>query len=138
MSLRHIVERRDRMPVAQQALWGHHNQRAPQWSDHLPPQQVKELGRRGRDTNLHVVVAAQLQEPLEPGGGMLRTLTLHPMGQKECQAAQPLPFGFSAADELVNNDLSAIGEIPELGFPDGECPGFRGGITIFKTQHGLF
>ena len=60
------------------------------------------------------------------------------MRQEECQAAQALPFGFTAADELINNDLRTIGEIAELRFPDGQRPGLRGGVTVFEAQYGFF
>ena len=59
------------------------------------------------------------------------------MRQEQRKPAQPAPLGFARRDELVDDDLRAVGEIAELGFPDGQ--GFRrgGGVTVFEGQDRL-
>ena len=59
------------------------------------------------------------------------------MGQQHDQSAEAVPFLLSRADELVDDHLGIVGEIPELGFPQHQGVGIRGGITVFKGQHGL-
>ncbi len=51
-----FVERRDRLRMPQQALGGHHHQRLAPRPQHLPPQAVEVLRRRGRVDDLNVVV----------------------------------------------------------------------------------
>ena len=60
---------------------------------------------------------AQLQEALEARGGMLRALAFVAVRQEQRQAAQAVPLRFAGADELVDDDLRAVGEIAELALP---------------------
>ncbi len=69
---------------------------------------------------------------------MLGALAFHAVWQKKRESAQSLPLGFTATDELVNDNLCAIGEIAELRFPDRECTRLCGRIAVFKTQNCFF
>jgi hypothetical protein len=48
------------------------------------------------------------------------------------------PLHFAGADELVDHHLGAVGEVAELGFPDGQGVRFGGRVAVFEGQHGLF
>ena len=71
---RKIGERRGGRRMAQQALGRHDDQRLAPRSQHLPPQEVEELGRRRRIDHLHIVFGAELQEALEAGARVLGPL----------------------------------------------------------------
>ena len=51
---------------------------------------------------------------------MLRTLALVAMRQQQDEAAQQSPLLLAGADELVNDDLRAVGEVSELRLPKGQ------------------
>src|SRR5690606_11700051 len=65
-------------------------------------------------------------------------LTFVAMGKHEGQTALAAPLGFARRNELVDDNLCAIDEIAELGFPDGKRVGFCCSVTIFKRQDRLF
>ena len=91
-----------------------------------------------RNANLDVSARTQLQESFKPRRRMFRTLALIPVRKQQCQPAQAAPFCESAADELINNDLCAVGEITKLGFPDHQSVRIRRCIAVFKTKYSLF
>ena len=113
-----FLELRHRQLVTQQALRRHDDQRLAERPHHLPPQHVKHLRGRRRHAHLHVVLGAQLQETLEARRGMLRPLPFVAVRQKQRESAEPAPLRFARTDELVDDDLRAVGEIAELAFPD--------------------
>jgi hypothetical protein len=49
---------------------------------------------------------------------MLRALAFLSVWQQHHQAAKFAPFGFGAGDELVDDDLRTVREIPKLGLPN--------------------
>ena len=84
----------------------------------LTAQDVEEL-RGGRDVDhLHVVLGAELEEPLEPGARMLRALSLVAVRQQEHETAHALPLRLRARHELIYDDLRLVGKIAELRLPD--------------------
>ena len=121
--------------MAQQTLGRHDHQGFAQGPDRLAPQHVKHLGRRARHADLNIVLGAELQKALETRRAVLRALALVAVGQQHGQATQARPFVLTAGDELVDDDLGAIGKIAELRFPNDQA-GRRGGrIAVFKGQH---
>ena len=60
------------------------------------------------------------------------------MRQEADEARHAQPFALARGYELVEDDLGAIGEITELGFPERQ--GIRLGerIAVFEGEHGLF
>src|SRR4051794_35593289 len=106
--------------MPQEAFGRHHHQRFSELAAHLTSQAVKDLSRRREIANLHVVASAKLQEAFKPGARMLGTLALIPMRKKHHEPAHALPLALGARDELVDDDLRAVGEIAELRFPDGQ------------------
>jgi hypothetical protein len=43
--------------------------------------------------------------------------TFHAVGQEKDEPRLPDPLGLSAGDELVDDALGRVGEVPELGLP---------------------
>src|SRR3546814_20825241 len=60
------------------------------------------------------------EEPLEPGRGVLRPLALIAVRQQHHQTRHAQPFRLAGRDELVDDDLGAVGEVAELGLPQGQ------------------
>lgn len=58
--------------------------------------------------------------------------------QQHHRATHTAPFLLAGADELVDNDLRAVGEVAELRFPDGQRARFRCRVAVFERQHRFF
>src|SRR5690606_5802256 len=86
------LERRRRLLVPQQRLGREDDERLADEPDHLLPQQVEDLRRRGRLADLHVVLGAQLQEAFRPSRGVLRALPLVAVRQHQRKAGHPPPL----------------------------------------------
>src|SRR5690606_40316863 len=69
---------------------------------------------------------------------VLRTLPFVAVRQEQRQSAQSSPLRFARADELIDDDLRAVREVPELRFPDRETVGLRRGKAVLETEHRLF
>src|SRR3981189_1244755 len=80
----------------------------------LPAQHMKILRSRRRLANLHIVSGAAMHETLQPRAGMLWSL--------------------ARVGELVADDLCAVGEIPELRFPQNERLGIVAAKSVFEPQ----
>ena len=102
----------------------------------LPPQQVEVLRRRGRDGDLDVVLGAELEEPLEPGAGVLGPLPFVAVRQEHDQPAGPAPFRLGRGDELVDDDLGAVGEVAELGLPHDQHVRLIERVAVVEAEHG--
>ena len=64
-------------------------------------------------------------EALRTGRGVLGALTFVTVGQEHHQSAQQAPLFTARCDELIDDNLCAVGEVTELGLPDGKAIGFR-------------
>src|SRR5690606_8982603 len=104
----------------------------------LATQQVENLRRRGWRAYLYIVLGTQLQETLEPRGGVLRALPFVAVWQQQRQAADTRPLGFTRGNELVDHHLGTVGKIAELRFPDHQCFRRGGGVAILERQYCLF
>ena len=133
-SVRQRFERRHCLFVPQQALRAHHDQRLAVVAHHLPPQQMVDLRGRRWHAHLHVVLRAQLQIALRTGGRMFGALAFVAMRQQQHEPADAAPFHFAGADELVDHHLRAVGEVPELRFPDDQLIRLRCRITILEAH----
>ena len=51
---------------------------------------------------------------------MFRPLAFVAVRQEQHEPARPLPLRFGADEELVDDDLGAVGEVAELGLPKHE------------------
>ena len=63
------------------------------------------------------MLGRQREEPLQPAAGMLGPLALKAVREQQRQAAQPPPLVLRTGDELVNDHLPGVNEVPELGLP---------------------
>src|SRR5438067_2014603 len=137
-ALGQVVQRRARVLVTQQRLRREDDQRLAELAHHLAAQQVEDLGGGGRLHHLHVVVGRQLQEALDTCRRVLRTLAFVTVRQHHHQAGGAAPLDFARGDELVDDDLRAVGEVAELAFPDGQGVRFGGRVAVFEAQHRFF
>src|SRR5271165_2608775 len=133
---REIADPRDRSRMAKERLGRHHDQRLAEVAPDLPAQEVEVLGRRRHARDLDVVLRARLQEALQARRRVLGALALVAVRQQEDDAARPLPLGFAAHDELVDQDLGAVREVAELGLPQAEEVGVVERVAVVEAEHG--
>ena len=86
----------------------------------LPPENVEVLRRRRRIRDIHVVLGARLQEPLETRARMLRTLSFVAMRKQQHDRRILSPLRAIGDDELIDDRLRDVHEIAELCFPQHE------------------
>src|SRR6202165_4966135 len=120
--------------MAQHALGREDDERLAPRTARLPAQHMKILRSRRRLANLHVVFRGELHEARQPRAGMLWSLALVAVRQKHHQPRRKVPLVLTRADELVDDDLCAVGEIPELRFPQNERLGIVTAKSIFESQ----
>ena len=125
-----------RLRQAQQRLRRHDDQRALLGDARLAAQQVEVLrGRRGvRDAD--VALGGELQEALEAGAGVLGPRALVAVRQQQRQPRGLAPLGRPAGDELVDDDLRAVGEVAELRLPQDERLGRLGAVAVLEAEAG--
>jgi hypothetical protein len=117
----------------------------------LATQQVEEVSGARHVGDLHVAVlvlavelvlggentgllVTELEITLHTAGGVLRTLSIVTMGKGQNQARALQPLRLARGDKLVNDALSVIGEVTELGFPHYEGVGGSQRVTVFKSE----
>src|SRR5271157_1214847 len=124
--------------MAQHALGCEDNQRLAPVAQGLAAQKMKILrGVRGlRD--LDVVLGGELDEALDAGAGMFRSLAFVAVREKQDQAGEKVPLGFTGADELVNDGLRNVDEVAELGFPENERFGIVAAVAVFEAEDSGF
>src|SRR6218665_2413938 len=130
-----LVELAHRLGAAQQALGRHDDEGLAQRAQHLAAPQVEGLRGRGGVDDLEVVLGAQAQEALQTGAGVLGALALVAVGQEQGEAAEPPPLALTGGDELVDDDLRAVGEVTELGLPEGEAVRHVQAVAVLEAEH---
>jgi len=78
--------------------------------------------------------AAELQIAFEARRGVLRPLAFVAMRQQQHEAAHAQPFRFARRQELVDDDLRAIGEIAELRLPQHQRHRVGKAVAVFETD----
>ncbi len=96
---------------------------------------MEVVGGRRAVGDLHIIFGAGLQEPLQPGGGVLGPLPFIAVRQQHGQAAHAQPFTLARRDELVDHDLGPVHEIAELSFPHHEVIRADHRISILESEH---
>ena len=96
------------------------------------------LSGGGGVADLDIVFSAGLEEAFEACGGVFWALALLAMGEEEDNTASGLPFRFSTDDKLVDDGLSAISKIAELGFPEAEEFGVVEGVAEIESEDSGF
>ena len=69
---------------------------------------------------------------------MLGPLAFVAVREEEHEAAGAVPLRFAGGEELIDDDLGAVGKITELSFPDAEHIGVIERVAVVETQHGGF
>ena len=101
----------------------------------LTAQQMKILrGVRGlRD--LDIVLRGELQEALDAGAGVFRSLAFVAVGQKHHEAGEQAPLGFSGGNKLIDDGLRDVYEISELRFPQNQGLRIVAAVAVFEAEH---
>src|SRR5690606_5951856 len=133
-----VLQSRGGQLMAQQRLRRECNQRLAQRPDRLAAQHVLDLRWRGRYAYLDVLLSTELQVALQARRRVFRALPFITMWQQHGQTAESAPLVLTTGDELVDHNLSTVGEVTELSFPDHQCVRHGGGIAIFERQYRLF
>ena len=129
---------RKRVGMAQHALGREDDERLAPGAQRLAAQQV-EILRGGRGlADLDVVARGELQVALDAGAGVLRALAFVAVRQQQHEAAEQAPLVFAGGDELIDDDLRAVGEVAELRFPQHQ--GFRvvAAVAVLEAEHAGF
>ncbi len=105
---------------------------------HLSSQQMKILRRRGRITNLQIVLRAELQITFKPRAGVFRPLSFVTVRQQHHEPRRLFPFVFRSGDVLIDDRLRAVAEITKLRFPQDERVLSDDRIAVLKSQHAFF
>ena len=69
---------------------------------------------------------------------MLGPLAFVAVREQHDDAGEQVPFGFTGGDELVDDDLGAVGEVAELGLPQDEGLGVVAGVSVLEAEDGGF
>ena len=80
------------------------------------------------------VICAKLQEPLGSGRGVLGSHAFHPVGEQQDESRLTDPLGLTRTDELVNDTLSRVAKVAELGFPHDQSVGVGHGVAQLKAH----
>ena len=80
--------------------------------------------------------ARELEVALDAGGGVLRALAFVAVRQQQDDAGEQVPLGFAGGDELVDDDLRAVGEVAELRLPEDEGLGVVAAVAVLVAEHG--
>ena len=65
---------------------------------------------------------------------MLGSLAFKAVRQQQNEAAQPLPFVFSAGDKLIHDRLRNIPEVAELRFPEDETVRIIEAVAVLESE----
>jgi hypothetical protein len=120
-------------------------------SVHLSAKNVEQVGGRGHVGNLHVAVlvlahkllagrelsgilVAELEVSLETTGRVLRALTIITVGKRHDETSSLHPLDLTRGDELVNDALSVVGKVTELGLPHDQGMGRRQRVTVLEAK----
>ena len=98
---------------------------------------MENLRSRCRLANQHIGVRRELQVTFDTGRRVFRALTFIAVRKQHGQTALAAPLRFAGADELIDYDLSAVGKVTELGFPNRQALRRRAGVTVFECKNRL-
>src|SRR5688572_11693059 len=105
--------------VTEKTFWRQYDerQRVGFEQERLPSQQVKVLSGRRAVGHAHVGIRGDLQEPLDAGARMIRSLSFVAVGQEQHEGWGETPFRAARHDELIQDHLRAVDEVAILRFP---------------------
>src|SRR6202158_2529725 len=133
-----IFDRRTRVRMAQHAFRSKDDQRLAPMTQTLAAEQMEILRGIGGLRNLDVVLGGELDEALNTGAGMFRSLAFIAVREKHHDAREQVPFGFAGADELVDDSLRNVDEVAELSFPEAQRLGIVAAVAVFEAEDSSF
>src|SRR5680860_139431 len=98
---------------------------------------MEVLCRRGRLGHLHVVLGALSEEPFKSRARVFWSLALETVRQQQDESALLQPFVLARAQELVDDDLSAVDEVAELSLPADERVTVRNRVSVVEAHRGV-
>ena len=99
-----------------------------------PAHQVEVLSGGRAVDDADIVLGGLLQEPLQAGARVLGAAALIAVRQEQRQAGRLTPFRTSGDDELIDDDLCAVDEVPELRLPEDERVGRRDRVAVLEGE----
>src|ERR1700733_2663109 len=99
---------------------------------------MKILRGGGRLSYLDIVARGELEIALDARAGVLGALAFVAMRQKQDEAGEQIPLVFTGREELVDDDLRAVGKVAELRFPQRECLWVIAAVAVLETHDGSF
>src|SRR5882672_7785925 len=124
--------------MAQHALRRENDQRLTPVAQGLAAEHVKILRGVGRLCDLDIVFRGELDESLDAGARVLRSLALVAVGEKQDKAGEQVPLGLAGGDELIDNGLRYVHEVAELSFPKHKRLGIVSAVAVFEAEHSRF
>ena len=121
--------------MAQHAFRREDYQRLAPVAQGLAAEQMKILRGIRRLRDLNIVFRGELQEALDAGAGVFRSLAFVAVGKKQDEAGEQAPLGFAGGDELIDDGLRDVDEIAELRFPENERFGIVAAVSVFEAEH---
>jgi len=76
----------------------------------------------------------ELEEALNAGRGVLRPSTIEAVREEHHEAGLAHPLGLRAREELVDDDLGAVGEVAELSLPHGKHAGGLERVAVLEAE----
>ena len=123
----------------------------PELAVDLSAEDMEQVRRRSWVSNLNIAVLmlavqlvsgwedariliAKLEITLQSARGVLGTLAIITVGQRHDKARTLEPLGLAGRDELVNDTLSIVGEVTELGLPHHESVWRGERVAVFEAK----
>ena len=132
LAVREVGDLAGRAAQAQHRLRREDDERAARTGVGLTAQQVEVRGRRRRARERHVVLGGELQVALDARRRVVGPLALVAVRQQQHEAGALAPLLLGARDELVDDDLRAVGEVAELRLPDHERVGPLDRVAVLE------
>jgi hypothetical protein len=129
-----LAEVRRGISVAQEPLGRHHDQRSRVHVERLAAKQMEVLGCGRGVRHADVLVRSALQEALEPGARVLRPVALVAVWEHQREPRRLPPLRAARDDELVDDYLRAVDEVPELRLPEDQCVGGGNGVAVLEPE----
>src|SRR5437588_3512217 len=99
---------------------------------------MEVLRRRRAVGYADVALGAEREETLEPGAGVLGSLTFIAVGQQQREPRRLAPFRQPGNQELIDDHFGAVREITELCFPQDQRVLRLDGVTVLESQARVF
>ncbi len=122
--------------VAEHGFWSEDDEGLAPFAQDLAAQEMEVLRGGGGLGDLDVVLCGELEVTLHAGAGVLGALAFVAVGEEHDKAGEQAPFDFAGGEELVDDDLGAVGEVAELGLPEDEGLGVVAGEAVLESEAG--